>query len=1756
MLGVVAKETQQSTGIVYGIRRTSGHCGENTMGESKITTATACAVAAATGGWSDVTVDTVSKSKYPSGCYFRSAGKDNTLYFNKFENSKAACSSKRKCLCKQLCQPGTYQDESEQSSCKMCTIGTYSTLGGASCQYSATSCPIGTYATGTASCKSCDIGKYNGQTNKTSCKTCQAGEYQSEVGHASCNNDCSGLRVVTSDATRCIDNRVYKIRTKGTCGDSDSGSGNAAGETKITSHAMCEVAAVAVSWSDKTADSRSSFKYPSGCYYDMFGINELRYNIQNSSKSCSSKKKCLCVQICLEGTYQDQEKQVKCKICPEGTYQDERQSTNCKRCSNGTFSNTGASNCPYTADSCPVGKYASGTTTVCDSCSAGKYNAQTGQQSVASCMACITDAKCGNGTCTDFEGEKVFDIQTGCTTCIKGRRGFSNNCPRCPSAAMSLFVDVFISIVGLYVLFAGLYLMYYDSNENITLSRRTNNYYTPIHKKKWGRALTKIQDQKQVREEAQRIQQAAHVASIVHQNETIKRKYKADLRLQRRRASKNPTSVMPVLKRPQYIPLPTYNHTSSSGRTTATKSKLMTLLEKFNNSEQAKAIQEEGDRSRRQSMDKTKEKKRLAETKLQRRLALRQRAKQERALKKCKLFQDLSDASLDRIVDAMLFEKFTEGSALCEQGSVADKMYLLMKGCCSVHSNQLHVANLYELDIFGEGVVINSNSEPPTLRSATVLAVEDVDVLVLSGKDLSVLIQENILDTKTIQELQRLVVERTHQNEALKEVKRRDILQKCPLFTSLTEKQRNAIADVMQLKHFQKEEILCKQGDVADAMYLIMSGDCEVLVGKKKASTLKKFDIFGEGALFGNVRNATVRVNSEQAEVLMLPREDLEILAQSNTLDKQCMKDLEKMSTTRANKNKSMKKMNWRDHVRLQNLYDEIVIIGSDEEDEGVKSKDGNKKDEIVATNETAAKVMAGGEEKKSDGSNVGNIGSVGSVGSDGDIVNVGKEQPQPNNQPTSKKSSLRAGQGNHDDVADMTDFSKKIIQKKTIQKLGTSMRRILVNQMMILSAILPSIRWNSYFPRSLVQFIVGVATFFTVDFSAVFTSPECTAKTTARGQWVIRVLIPFMLAFCLLVWGGFAKWWLKKRPHVQRMTLVRISRIAVRLLLLGLYKTAVETSLQILNCEKTVDGKTLWKDSLPCPFDFTIRTAAVTRSNDVYLAVIGICMLVLYGLLPYLYITVQLCRHGRPKESEGYTLTFNYVSYGWATEGYKPHAYVWEPFNALMIVLAVAAEELLLEENKQIMQAIIVGASILLHALIRPYEDAAGNVVVVLFGVCELFGILGADEHKVLQWIHIVLLLVAVLILIYFTLTAMYETVRTKREQIRSGMRSDAQYAVSKIEGRLLMPLMLVIVLCLSPLFAIAYSLRTMTWMLYLINQRARAQTSDKNKISKIEGGQAIKGRCCCLIYTINFFARLTIKFLEPLAIILSMINQGVLHSVAARVGLHSYLIDREKLGWIHIAEMNDIIQLGVNVKDEHPELRGTRLNVHNDIDGTKLKQLKYTRFRYTLPTLARSGDDIKFHFTHAPKQANELTIHVLKHGDISMTFRECIGEAVPWIVRTQKTSEGTCIDFEVPETMISMLHKALGGQVTAWANSNGTLGSREAWCNETIQEAGTDTWENMCMKDRWIFSAGDWRFHQSLAMELKQHRSRGSTLVVTDPWGHPYTYNIAVQKKQGDTMAFRFAPEGRVWVNGVLQQEMRRRARSIRRHISNIQH
>ena len=101
---------------------------------------------------------------------------------------------------------------------------------------------------------------------------------------------------------------------------------------------------------------------------------------------------------------------------------------------------------------------------------------------------------------------------------------------------------------------------------------------------------------------------------------------------------------------------------------------------------------------------------------------------------------------------------------------------------------------------------------------------------------------------------------------------------KVPLFSNLGAAE---IAEIMQLLHshlVQKNEVVARRGEKAEAMYFIVSGEVEVELMDADNVRLGPGDFFGEIAILaGDVRNATVRA-CRDTQLLVLQAHDLERL--------------------------------------------------------------------------------------------------------------------------------------------------------------------------------------------------------------------------------------------------------------------------------------------------------------------------------------------------------------------------------------------------------------------------------------------------------------------------------------------------------------------------------------------------------------------------------------------------------------------------------------------------------------------------------------------------------------------------------------------------------------------------------------------------------------------------------------------------------------------------------------------------------------
>ena len=155
----------------------------------------------------------------------------------------------------------------------------------------------------------------------------------------------------------------------------------------------------------------------------------------------------------------------------------------------------------------------------------------------------------------------------------------------------------------------------------------------------------------------------------------------------------------------------------------------------------------------------------------------------------------------------------------------------------------------------------------------------------LTRENLQGLVASGHLDQQCMDALKEVAEQRNIKNALLKKAKQMDMLKSCVPFAKLTDQGRDSVVDLLEYESIPMGTILCKQGEAADKMYLLMSGTCVVSVDGKKVGSLGKLDIFGEGALFGERKRSATVVAKEQLQLLVLKRADMENLIRSGDLD-------------------------------------------------------------------------------------------------------------------------------------------------------------------------------------------------------------------------------------------------------------------------------------------------------------------------------------------------------------------------------------------------------------------------------------------------------------------------------------------------------------------------------------------------------------------------------------------------------------------------------------------------------------------------------------------------------------------------------------------------------------------------------------------------------------------------------------------------------------------------------------------------------
>lgn len=115
-----------------------------------------------------------------------------------------------------------------------------------------------------------------------------------------------------------------------------------------------------------------------------------------------------------------------------------------------------------------------------------------------------------------------------------------------------------------------------------------------------------------------------------------------------------------------------------------------------------------------------------------------------------------------------------------------------------------------------------------------------------------------------------------------------ELLQKTPLFARLGFDETQRLAELVRIERWKRGQLVVEQDSLGQALYIVRRG--EVAVYDRDASGARhEVSRLGEGELFGEMSlvddllaSADVEVESDEAELLVIPRDGFEKLVESD----------------------------------------------------------------------------------------------------------------------------------------------------------------------------------------------------------------------------------------------------------------------------------------------------------------------------------------------------------------------------------------------------------------------------------------------------------------------------------------------------------------------------------------------------------------------------------------------------------------------------------------------------------------------------------------------------------------------------------------------------------------------------------------------------------------------------------------------------------------------------------------------------------
>ncbi len=248
------------------------------------------------------------------------------------------------------------------------------------------------------------------------------------------------------------------------------------------------------------------------------------------------------------------------------------------------------------------------------------------------------------------------------------------------------------------------------------------------------------------------------------------------------------------------------------------------------------------------------------------------------------LFSDLKPEELTRVFDMLRSVNIPSGVAICREGDQGDSIFVIAEGTVKVSrkgtdGTEIHLTNLGPGDFFGEfGYFANS------IRQATVKAYSDVQLLEISRDDMD----------KVVEEFPRIkdVMLKFYRERVLD-----NLFALSPLFQGIGQAKRLKLIEKFELRQAEPGEVIVKEGEPGESMFLIKSGRVEVAtinpINKNRTvlAQLENGDFFGEVSLIkSKPRTASVSAMTP-VELMEIKRDRFEEIATEHPELKKVLED-------------------------------------------------------------------------------------------------------------------------------------------------------------------------------------------------------------------------------------------------------------------------------------------------------------------------------------------------------------------------------------------------------------------------------------------------------------------------------------------------------------------------------------------------------------------------------------------------------------------------------------------------------------------------------------------------------------------------------------------------------------------------------------------------------------------------------------------------------------------------------------------------